>query len=119
MIHRFVGRLGIIDMDTWDTKLGAELATVHNRRASAVGQTHKVRRFFRQAMAEKDQTVRLSLLEHRCIAFFTVDVVLCVPNKHRITLPLRRVFDALKDERKERIRKIRHRYEKLAGPERS
>ena len=48
-------------------------------------------------MAEKNETIRFTPLQHRRVAFLAFEVVLGISDKNGVSLALRRVFDALQD----------------------
>ena len=70
---------------------------------------HQRRRFLRQTMTEKDQAVGFLAAQHQRVAFLTLLVVLRVAEQHRVALALRRVLDALQDQREERDWRCRER----------
>ena len=48
-------------------------------------------------MAEKDEAVGLSALQHQCVTLLSPCFVLGVPKEYGIALTMRHIFDALKD----------------------
>ena len=98
---------------------GRELAAVDDRRAARRHRAHERGRLLRQPVAEEDQAVGFLALQHQRVAFFALLVVLRVADEHRIALALRGVFDALEDQRKERVGDVRHGDEQLAGAQRA
>ena len=94
----------------------AELATIDHRRTQRGHGPYQLRRDLRQPMAEKNQAVRFLAPEHQRVAFLAVGIVLGVANQHRIALALRRVFDALQDQREERIRDVRNHDQDFSRP---
>ena len=69
-------------------------------------------------MAEEDQAVRFLPLQHQRVALFALLVVLRVAEQDGMPFALRRVLDALEDQREERVGDVGDRDEQLAGPKR-
>ena len=119
MVHRFVSRLGVIDVDARSPQRGAELATVHDRRAFRAHRANQRGRLPRQPMAEENQTVGLLALQHHRVAFFAFLVVLRISDEHRIAFALGSGLDALQNQRKERVGDIRNRHDDFSGLQRA
>ena len=119
MRHRFGGRLGVVDVDARQPQPRAEFAAVDDRRAPRGDALHQRRRLFRQPVAEEDQAVGLLPLEHFRVAFLPLLLVLRVADQHVVPLALRRVLDALEDEREEGVRDVGDGDNQLAGAQRA
>ncbi len=116
MFHGLGGRTVVVDVDARHTEGRAELTTIDHRRTKRGHGSDELRRDLRQPMAEKNEAVRFLAPQHQGVAFLAVGIVLGVANQHRITLALRRVFDALQDQREERIRDVRDHDQDFSRP---
>ena len=114
VVHRIGRGRRVVDVHAGDAEARAELAAVDDRRAAGRHRADERRRFLRQAVAEEDQAVGLLALQHQRVAFLALLVVLRVAEQHGVAFALRGVFDALEDQREERVRDVRHGHEQLS-----
>ena len=119
MVHRFGGGFGVVDVDARHAEPRIELAAVDDRRAPRRDRVGEGRRFLRQPVTEKDQAVGFLAPQHQRVPLLAGLLVLRVADEHGIALALRRVFDALQDQREKRIGDVRHGDEELRGPQRA
>ena len=117
VIHRFVGGFRVVDVHARNTERGAELAAVHDRRAPRLHHANHRRGFARKPMAEKNQPVSLFAPQHHRVALFAFLIVLRVADEHRVAFALGDGFDALEDQREERIGNIGDRHDQLPRPQ--
>src|SRR5436309_15850293 len=97
----------------------AELTAIDDRRALWLRCAHQVCGFFGKAMAEENETVGLSSLQHRSVSLLTFEIVLGVSEQDSISLAQSCLFDTLENQREKRIRNVRHRDQEFAGSQRS
>ncbi len=102
-------------MHARDAEPRVELAAVDDRRAARRGGARERRGGLRQAVAEKNQAVRLLAVQHERVALLPPFVVLGVPDEHRVVFALRGILDALEDEREKRVRDVGDGHQQLAG----
>src|SRR5437588_10573329 len=55
-------------------------------------------------MTKKNKSIGFLALQHLSVPLFPFHIVLCVADEHGVPFPHRRIFDALKDQSKKRIR---------------
>ena len=66
-------------------------------------------------MAEEDQAIGLPPLEHFRVPLLAFLFVLRVADQHAVAFTLRGFFNALENQREERVGDVRHRHNQFAG----
>jgi hypothetical protein len=107
-------RPGVVDVDPGDTEPGVVLTTVDHRGAARRDAADERLRGVGQPVPEEDQPVGLLAPQHQRVALFPGLVVLGVAEQHRVAVPVGGVFDALEDQREERVADVGNRDEELA-----
>src|SRR5215813_10385498 len=103
MIHCFVSRFRVVDVNAWNAKAWTEFASIDYGSAARCHCPDQGRDFLRKTMAEENESVSFFALQHLCVTSFALHVVLRVADEYRVALAQCRVFDALKDQRKKWI----------------